>query len=49
MAGLNIVLNLFLIKRLGIEGAAISSLICYLLLLAAQFIYLRKREKQFEG
>jgi O-antigen/teichoic acid export membrane protein len=49
MAGLNILLNLFLIKRLGIEGAAISSLICYLLLLAAQSIYLRKKEKQFES
>jgi O-antigen/teichoic acid export membrane protein len=49
MAGLNIVLNLVLIKRLGIEGAAISSLICYVLLLAAQYIYLRKKENRFES
>jgi O-antigen/teichoic acid export membrane protein len=49
MAGLNILLNLFLIKRLGIEGAALSSLLCYFLLLAAQYIYLRKRGRYFEG
>jgi O-antigen/teichoic acid export membrane protein len=49
MAALNIFLNLFLIKRFGIEGAALSSLLCYFLLLVAQYIYLRRREKRFEG
>jgi O-antigen/teichoic acid export membrane protein len=49
MAGLNILLNLYLIKRLGIEGAALSSLICYFLLLAAQYVYLRRSGKHFES
>jgi O-antigen/teichoic acid export membrane protein len=38
-AGLNVVLNLFLIPSRGILGAAISSLVCYVLVLVAQVLY----------
>jgi len=38
-AGLNVVLNLFLIPAHGILGAAISSLVCYVLVLVAQVLY----------
>ena len=38
-AGLNVVLNLFLIPARGILGAAISSLVCYVLVLVAQVLY----------
>jgi O-antigen/teichoic acid export membrane protein len=40
---LNIVLNLFLIPVYGISGAAISSLICYSLVLLLQLIFSIKR------
>lgn len=38
-AGLNVVLNLFLIPARGILGASISSLVCYVLVLVAQVLY----------
>jgi len=40
--GINIVLNLYWIEKYGIVGAAMSSIVCFLLLIAFHYFYTRK-------
>jgi len=40
--GVNIILNLYWIEQYGIVGAALSSIVCFLLLLVFHFYYTRK-------
>lgn len=46
-ACLNVLLNLYMIRALGIIGAALSSLICYVLIMVLQYSYLAGKRLNF--
>jgi len=49
MAALNVLLNMYLIPRMGIVGASLSSLVCYLALMLSQYAYLARKGGRFAG
>jgi len=49
MAALNILLNIYLIPEMGIVGASLASLVCYLALMLSQYVYLARKGGRFAG